>query len=284
MNLLLAAALALLCPTAYATPLKDLADHWDARITAVTGTVYVYPADRSAKFEASEDMPLDEGDRITTSAGSTAELALDGDSLISLRENSSFTLEKTVKKASMFSLSFGSLLAKIQKLGSQRLSVRTTSSVAAVRGTEFGIDASGNESHIGVFDEGRVEVTGRDGSKEILLPNQETSVVRGQAPKKAAPLKIFAVRREQMRDQIARLQALKTSWKALTPEEQKKLHEKRPQSGTPPHTSTGTHSGNGSHHWDGAPRSSTSTHSGSAPHVSTGTHSGSAPHDRDKTK
>jgi hypothetical protein len=271
MSLLLAAVLAVLSPAVHASPLKDLADHWDARLTAISGKVVVHPVDGSAAFDAEEDMPLEEGDRITTSARSSAELILDGGSLIALRENSDFTLQKTAKKASMFSLSFGSLLAKIEKLGSQRLSVRTASSVAAVRGTEFGIDALENESRIGVFDEGRVEVTGHDGSKQILLPNQETSVVRGQAPKKPVPLKVFLARREQMRAQVVRLQALKTAWKPLTPAERKKLHDQRPRPDGAPRVSTGTHHAGWRDHDKGAPGP------GAAPALSTGTHAGAPP-------
>jgi hypothetical protein len=192
------------------------ADHWDARITAVSGEVVVHPADGSPEVSGETGMPLEQGDRIVTSADSTAEISLDGESLISLSANSDFTLENTQKSASIFSLTFGSLMAKIQKLGSQSLSVRSPTSVAAVRGTEFGVDVDGEQSHVGVFDEGRVEVQGGAGRPEILTPNQETSVQRGRAPLRAAPLSRFAGRREAMRAHVRRLALVRRNWRPMS--------------------------------------------------------------------
>lgn len=193
------------------------ADHWDARLTAATGEVVVHPAGGGDEVAGEADMPLEEGDRVTTGADSTAEISLDGQSLISLRENSDFTLENTDKKASVFSLSLGSLLAKIEKLGTRSLSVHSPTSVAAVRGTEFGVDVEGDSSHVGVFDEGRVEVSGAAGGTQVLTPNQETSVARGQRPTQAAPLKRFAARRALMRAHVRRLAFVRRHWKAMPP-------------------------------------------------------------------
>ncbi len=191
-------------------------ERWDARLTAVAGEVVVHPADGGEESAAETGMPLEEGDRVVTSAGAEAEVALDDGSLITLHENSDFTLEKTQKSGSIFSLSLGSMLAKIQKLGSQSLEVRTPSSVAAVRGTEFGVEVEGENSHVGVFDEGRVEVSG-SGGRQVLAPNQETSVARGQPPRAAAPLKRFLVHRARMRAQLRRLRTIRRHWKKLPP-------------------------------------------------------------------
>jgi len=191
------------------------ADHWDARLTAVTGDVVVHPAGGGDEVAGEADMPLEEGDRVTTSADSTAEISLDGQSLISLRENSDFTLENTRKDASIFSLSLGSILAKIEHLGDRSMSVKSPTSVAAVRGTEFGVDVEEGGSHVGVFDEGRVEVQGASGGKEVLTPNQETSVARGEAPSRAAPLRRFAARRALMRAHVRRLAVVRRNWRAM---------------------------------------------------------------------
>jgi hypothetical protein len=196
-------------------------DHWDARIMAVTGEVVVHPAGGGDEVSAEAEMPLEEGDRVTTAAGASAEVALDGGSLIALRESTDFTLENTQKDASIFSVALGSILAKIQKLGSQKLSVRTPSSVAAVRGTEFGVDVEGEQSHVGVFDEGRVEVQSPAGGTTVLTPNQETSVARGQAPQRAVPLTRFAALRGMMRAHVTRLAAVRQHWKSLPPAQRK---------------------------------------------------------------
>ena len=215
-TLLLAAAFAASSAGAPARAQEAGSDHWDARLTAVTGEVVVHPAGGGDEVSGDADMPLEEGDRVTTSADSTAELSLDGGSLITLAANSDFTLENTRKDASIFSLTLGSLIAKIQKLGSQSLSVRSPTSVAAVRGTEFAVDVEGEQSHVGVFDEGRVEVkSASGGGTEVLTPNQETSVARGQAPMRAAPLRRFAARRALMRARVQRLAVVRQSWKAM---------------------------------------------------------------------
>ena len=202
-------------------------DHWDARITAVTGEVVVHPAGGGDEVSAEAEMPLEEGDRVVTSAGASAEVALDGGSLIALRESTDFTLENTRKNASIFSVALGSILAKIQKLGSQSLSVRTPSSVAAVRGTEFGVDVEGEQSHVGVFDEGRVEVRSpAGGAPAVLTPNQETSVARGQAPQKVVPLTRFAARRGMMRAHVTRLAAVRQHWKAMPAAQRRNVRAK----------------------------------------------------------
>ena len=210
-----AVALAACAAAAPALAQDSLSDRWDARLAAVTGEVVVHPAGGGDEISGAVDMPLEDGDRVTTSAGATAEIALDGGSLIALRESTDFTLEDTRKSASIFSITLGSILAKIQKLGSQSLSVRSPTSVAAVRGTEFGVDVEGDQSHVGVFDEGRVEVKGQSGGTEVLTPNQETSVARGQAPLRAAPLRRFAARRALMRAHVQRAAFVRRNWKPM---------------------------------------------------------------------
>jgi hypothetical protein len=93
--------------------------------------------------------------------------------------------------------------------------VRSPTSVAAVRGTEFAVDVEGDQSHVGVFDEGRVEVQGQAGGTTVLTPNQETSVARGQMPQRAVPLRRFLARREFMRSRIRRLAFVRRNWRAM---------------------------------------------------------------------
>lgn len=216
MRLVLCAVLAAVA-AGHARAGDDGDNRWDARLTAFSGEVAVHPADGSDPVEAQQGMPLDEGDRVTTGSGASAEVSLDGESLISLDENSDFKIEKAEREDSSFSLSLGSLLAKIQSLGSRRLSVRSPSAVAAVRGTEFGVEVEGEQSHVGVFDEGRVEVRGAAGEPRVLAANQETSVKHGMAPQAARALARFAVRRQAMKARIARLQAVRRAWRQFPP-------------------------------------------------------------------
>jgi hypothetical protein len=209
-----------------AAPVRAQEDRWDARLAGVSGDVTVIAADGSPEVSGEAGMPLEEGDRVVVAEGGSAEVALDGGSLIALRENSDLKLEKTAKADSSFFLTAGSLLAKIQKLGTQRLSVHTPTAVAAVRGTEFGVEVEGDASHVGVFDEGKVEVTApAGGTPELLISNQETSVKKGQAPAHAEQLQRFIARRAQMRGQRSRLAAIKAKWKVLPPAQRRQMRQ-----------------------------------------------------------
>lgn len=211
-------ASAMILATLAVAPVQAQEDKWDARITAASGDVTVLAADGSPEVSGEAGMPLEEGDRVVTGEGSSADIALDGGSLIAVREKSDFKIEKAAKTESSFFLAAGAILAKIQKLGTQRLKVRTSTAVAAVRGTEFGVEVDGDDSHIGVFDEGKVEVTGpQGGTPELLISNQETSVRKGAAPAHAAQLQRFMAHRSLMRGQGRRLAGIKAKWKAMPP-------------------------------------------------------------------
>jgi hypothetical protein len=95
-----------------------------------------------------------------------------------------------------------------------------------VRGTEFAVDVEGGSSHVGVFDEGRVEVQSRSGGAQVLTPNQETSVALGRPPEKAAPLRRFAARRALMRAHLKRLAVVRRNWKALPAAQRRAAREK----------------------------------------------------------
>jgi hypothetical protein len=224
MRYLMAAALTLALHSAASA--QDAAD-WDARLGQVKGEVTVYSAGDAAGAAGEEGMPLEKGDRVVTAEGSNAEVVLDGGSLITLREGSDFTIESAAKDDSVFSLALGSLLAKIQKLGTQRLRVRTPAAVAAVRGTEFGVEVDGEDTHVGVFDEGKVEVSGSDAAApELLISNQETRVSKGGKPMHAYQLQRFMRHRALMRAHARRVAMLRKSWKALPPAERKALRAK----------------------------------------------------------
>ncbi|OGR87052.1 MAG: hypothetical protein A3J74_07005 [Elusimicrobia bacterium RIFCSPHIGHO2_02_FULL_57_9] len=199
---------------------EPAAQEWDARITDVRGEVTVLPADGDAQgVEAEKDMPLASGDRIATGTDAGAEISLEGDHVIYLRANSDFTLQSARHSDSIFNLTLGSLLAKLQKLGEGRqLKVRTPTAVAAVRGTEFGVEISPenpDETYVGVFDEGKVAVSDESGHEEILGSNQEIQVLRGQRAAMPYQLKRFVRHRRFVRSLDRRMLALRKTWKPL---------------------------------------------------------------------
>lgn len=195
-------------------------DEWDARITDARGDVTYYHGEAEG-VGVEKDMPLAAGDRITTGDNSSAEIALEGSHIIFLRSNSDFTVESSRQSESIFNLNLGSLLARLQKLGEGRvLKVRTPAAVAAVRGTEFGVEVDPENSaqtHIGVFDEGKVEIQGGKGPSETLTANQETKIAAGQAPLRPYLLQHFVRHRQFVRSMGRRALALRKSWKPLSP-------------------------------------------------------------------
>lgn len=205
---------------------KEGGERWDARIVTASGEVTVHPADGSAEVAADDGMPLEQGDRVVTAAGAWAEIGFDGSSLVTLRENSDFTLERTETDSSSFRLSLGALVAKIESLGARQLHVRTPTAVAAVRGTEFGVEVEPDQTHVGVYDEGSVEVTGDAGGAETLAPRQETSVFRGKVPSKPIALRRFLLHRKLMMRNRTRLRDIRRRWKALPPEKRQELRGK----------------------------------------------------------
>lgn len=201
----------------------------DARITEVDGEVMLFAAGEPDGSQVEAGVPLSEGDRLVTSEGASVEIGLDGGSAVRIEEKSEFTFRSGKKAGTLFDLTVGRLLAKIQKLApGSSLQVRTPTAVAAVRGTEFAVEADAEEAQVAVFDEGRVEVTGdEDSAGETLGPNQETTVMRGGRPAKAAALKRMARHRAFMRGRMRlRMKLLAEKWKGLPPEQREELRRK----------------------------------------------------------
>ncbi len=212
-----------------AGPLAAREGEREARLTETRGEVTLYTAEEPEGAPAEKDMPLETGDRIRTGEDSSAEVSLDGQHVVSLRENTDFTLSAARAAETELKIALGSLLAKIGALfGSESLRVRTPTAVAAVRGTEFGVEVPSDreETTVGVFDEGKLEVSGEAGAPEILIANQETLVARGARPLPAYQLKRLVRHRAFMRGLRRRAQSLRRAWRALPPEERRELRQR----------------------------------------------------------
>ena len=202
---------------------------WDARLTDLRGQVSVFEPGSAEGLPAVKGMPLEAGDRVATGPDSSAEIGLEGGSALVLGESSDFTLQSESRMDAVLNLKFGILMAKISKLLAGRsLQVRTETAVAAVRGTEFAVEIArepGAPTHVGVFDEGKVEVRGQSGAPEMLASNQETSVLSGGAPAPPSQMVRFAARRGAMRTLKVRARRLTGTWKALSPDDRKALRQ-----------------------------------------------------------
>ncbi len=206
-------------------------DAWDARLSDFKGDVKVYAPGEDKALPVEKGMPLEDGDRITTGADSSAELSFDAGTLVHLSAATDFTISETKRSQTAFKLTAGTFLGKIQKLlAAQSLIVQSPTAVAAVRGTEFGVEvdaANPDDSHVGVFDEGKVEVKGQAGGSEMIIGGQETKVSKGAAPLHAYQLQRFIKHRSFMRVTMKRhLQTLRQTWKRITPEQRKDLRKK----------------------------------------------------------
>ncbi len=217
---LLAAALACALSGAAGAADLDAGPFVEARLTRVEGSVTVLPAGSPGPARAAEaGTPLEEGDTIRAGLDGSAEVALDGDSLIELQPRTQVTVSSLARRDLSLSLGFGSLIAKIRHamLAGGVMTVHTKAAVAAVRGTEFGVEEeAGFRATAAVFEEGRVAVTDADGRGEIVLePGRECAVLRGHLPDAPHALEHFARLRTRMGALRARVAAAKTAWKPL---------------------------------------------------------------------
>jgi len=188
---------------------------YEARLTEAKGEVTVFAAEEPEGVPGARDMPLSAGDKVKTGEDSSAEITFSGEHCVCLRSRSELTLTGLQRADSELSLALGGLLARVQALAGGGFRVRTPAAVASVRGTEFGVEVDGEETHVGVFDEGKVTVAVQDGQPELLKANQETSVRRGGRPAAAYQLRRFVRHRRFMRSFRKRAHLVRKNWRAL---------------------------------------------------------------------
>ncbi len=207
------------------------ADDWSPRVTAVTGDVTVFEKGSDEGLPAEAETPLEDGDRIETGDDGKAEVALEPDSVIELGGKTSFTVGSTAREASWFALDLGSFVAKLRSFaqGRSRLEVRTPTAVAAVRGTEFGLEVDEDgATDIGVYDEGQVAVTASEGGggETVLGAQNELTLRRGEPAGKPHALKRLKARRERLVRLRDRRAQLRKGWRRLPPEERRALRQR----------------------------------------------------------
>lgn len=194
---------------------------WDARLKVISGTVMVKTVAGDEWSKITGEMPLDPNDMVKTSGDSVAEVYLDDKGAISLGRNTELEISSLAQDDAIFTLNFGSLVAKIKHFLNEKhkMQVRTPSAVCAVRGTEFAVEYSqlGKESSVAVFDEGRVAVTqdgesGRDPQEYLLEKNTEIHFNPAQKRFRQVALSRMSRHRGSLGTVRTRLAALK-GWK-----------------------------------------------------------------------
>lgn len=222
------------------------AEQWDARMDSVQGYVYVQTQENKAGtwYEARPGMPLEDGDKVKVGSPGSAELTLSDGGVIYLNSNTDLEIESLDRQKSSFFLAMGSLVAKIESFiksaartrdcpecrgsgGLFGMSIRTPTAVAAVRGTEFGVEYSPftGETCVGVFDEGSVAVTPADQPDNEIMITQNREAVFKHGLRRIAVKRLERMSRHKMRISRARtrLKTLKRKWKKMTPAKRKKM-------------------------------------------------------------
>lgn len=213
---------------------------WDARITAVEGQVTVFLKNDEAGIPAAVDMPLEAGDRVQTGADGRMELVLSAEGIIELSSKSNAVIGDLSEDDTWFDLTIGTLIAKLRWEHStgRRLRVKTPTCVAAVRGTEFGVNVSDEgETTVGVFDEGKVAVRAVNAplvEETVIEARQEVRVPRGTRALKTqerdgrmflsiGELKHFRAHWGDIRRLNNRQAELRRTWKRMPPAKRQEL-------------------------------------------------------------
>lgn len=202
----------------------------EGRLTQTNGKVYIRPKSLPANewIAAEPNMPLEEGDTIRTDTGGSAEISLDGDTVIHLGENTELKADTFQSQIKRFFMSLGSLSAKIRKMrqAQEQFHIKTPLAVAAVRGTELAVTYEGEDQPavIGVFDEGQVVVETEGNEEVVLNPGQETEIAKDSRPIAPRPLEKLQVNRPQIVSVRERAQFLHARWESIPPA---KRHEFR---------------------------------------------------------
>ncbi len=153
-------------------------------VSAAVGKVEVR-SPRTGKWrEVRAGMPVRMKWDIRTYVESSVDLKFENGTILKLGEKTVLNLEQLIKnnklKATRTTIKVpaGKVWANVKKLVNQKseFQFKTPTAVAAIRGTQLGIEAAPEESKIQVF-EGRVEVTNNKSSKKVMVGSNETAVV-----------------------------------------------------------------------------------------------------------
>jgi hypothetical protein len=115
---------------------------------------------------------VEAGQEIRTHRNASAELTFADGSKVLINSFSIFSIDKTNTEEQGFSLKLGRIRAAFSGLLSSRITIRTPTAVAAVRGTVFDVGVEGKNTQV-TMAEGVLEVTDNKG-KEAVITSEET--------------------------------------------------------------------------------------------------------------
>jgi preprotein translocase subunit YajC len=171
-------------------PVTDNADYSVAYINDFDGDCSIIRAGAASGEDITElYTPLYKGDTVETGAGAKAEVVFDDETVVKLDEDSSIVIRDLVRsknKKTFLEVLQGCILLIVKKLDpGDDFTVKTKMAVAAVKGTEFAVQAgdNGGNDGVAVYD-GSVKVAMLDASggvkdNTVVEKNSEVTVSMG---------------------------------------------------------------------------------------------------------
>lgn len=203
-------------------------EEWEARILRVRGEVHLLLKGSSDYYPAQVQTPLEAGDTVQTGTDGSCDIALESGNIIRLEKGTEFNVEQLHRQAPIFSLSFGSLIAKLTGLvqHNARLEIRTPTAIAAVRGTEFAIETIEDQTHFGVFDEGQISVRSEANKEELLLlSKQELQVMRHELFGTPKRIEALLEQHKQMAEIRQFHKNLRRDWRSMEQEKRQQFRQ-----------------------------------------------------------
>lgn len=179
-----------------------------------TGTVDVRNTAAESWKAITGPQNLAEGMQVRTHKLATAEISFADGSKVQLAPFTIFTIDKTDKSESRFSLPIGSLRAAFAGLLSSRITIHTPTAVCAVRGTVFDIGADSKGTQVNMA-EGVLEVKDNKGQQAVVT-SEETMRIGDKGIEKPHMISLhdggalpavrpYAVHQEMARDATRRM-------------------------------------------------------------------------------
>jgi hypothetical protein len=172
--------------------LAGAADIVVGSVVAVRGDVFA-DTGSGAQQPLAVNAPVHRGDTIVTGRGK-AKVALSDGSILSIGENTRLQISHFTSPDANPTVRLNLLSGVLRPLVSRTTStgsfeVETQTAIAAVRGTEWLMEATADNTAVALL-RGRVAVSSRDDRRASVLlrsPGQGTDVARGQPPKPPVP-------------------------------------------------------------------------------------------------
>lgn len=193
-----------------------------AVISDYSGDCKVKKADTADWVSPAINLPVYQGDEFKTGSTSFVEIIFDDASIVRLSDNSNLKIDTLSRKESaaktVFNLLTGKIMAIVDKLKNEdsTFEVRTKMAIAAVKGTEFAVEADDAGNLFGVL-EGSVQLRDLQGNLGALLGKGREAGFKGGKFTDAGDLKdMMKFTREfnGMREEITIVRKLKGEGKA----------------------------------------------------------------------